>query len=173
MSIARRTFLKSATKTTISAGIALTSASLIFGQNRPGKIEREVTAPRGMQHTTPGDFPIPLEAREEDLFYFTASTFKPYVGDIFQIPDALGQMITLRLDSVSEYKLRKTTWMANKNTLQTESFSLKFSSAEKLSTFTSIHKMSHPALGKFDIFLTSRELEDGTFTYVAVFSRLQ
>ncbi len=174
MSIARRNFLKSATKTTISAGLAVFSANAIFAQTRAGGIvRRETPPPKAMQQVNAEEFAIPFEAREEDLFYFNASTFEPYVGDIFQIPNALGQMISLRLANVSEYRVKKSTRLANKNTRQTESFALTFSSTQKLPTFTSIHKMNHPALGRFDLFLTSRRLEDGTFTHVAVFSRIE
>jgi uncharacterized protein DUF6916 len=175
MSIARRSFLRSAALTTLSAGVALGSAELILGQQPMKGVapERKTQPTRRIQRADTGDFPIPLEAQESELFHFKASTFTPYVGDIFQIPNARGEMITLRLVSVSEYKVKKGTRLATGKTRQTESFSLTFSAREKLSPFTSIHKMSHPALGKFDLFLTSRETEDGTFMYEAVFNRIE
>ena len=163
MSIARRNFLKSATMTTLSAGLAIVSAQGLLGQQPTRSGMR-----RGGDRA---DFPIPLEAQENELFFFRSSTFTPYVGDIFQIPNARGEMITLRLVSVSDYKVKTATRLATKRNRPTESFSLTFSANEKLPQFTSIHKMSHPALGDFDLFLTSRKTEDGDYTYEAVFNR--
>lgn len=160
MSIARRSFLKSATTTTIAAGLALTSAHLIFGQQPTGS------------GTDGANFPIPLEAQEHALFQFRSSTFTPYVGDIFQIPNSRGGMITLRLVGVSDYQVKSTTKLGPKAASPTESFSLTFGATEKLPPFTSIHKMSHPALGKFDLFLTSCETKDGDYIYEAVFNHV-
>ncbi|HYJ84722.1 MAG TPA: twin-arginine translocation signal domain-containing protein [Pyrinomonadaceae bacterium] len=165
MSIARRNFLKSATMTTLAAGLAIVSAQGLLGQ----------------QHTRSGmktggdsaDFPIPLEAQEKESIHFRSSTFTPYVGDIFQIPNARGEMITLRLVRVSDYRVKRETQLATKSTRLTESFSLTFSATEKLPQFTSIHKMSHPALGEFDLFLTSRKTDDGKTIYEAVFNHIQ
>jgi hypothetical protein len=165
MSIARRNFLKSAAKTTLSAGLAIVSAQGLLGQ--------EPTRSGMRRGSDKADFPIPLEAQEDELFRFRSSTFTPYVGDIFQIPNARGEMITLRLVSVSDYKVKSATRIATKRTLPTESFSLTFSATEKLPQFTSIHKVSHPALGDFDLFLTSRETDDGKVTYEAVFNHLR
>ncbi len=46
-----------------------------------------------------------------------------------------------------------------------------FQSSEELPPFTSIHRMKHPALGNFDLFLTPRE-KDGEFYYEAVFNHI-
>ncbi len=166
MSIARRSFLKSATMTTLSAGLAIGSAHLVFGQQ----------AKKGgtLQPRQGGDdFPIPMEAQQDALFYFRPTTFSPYVGDIFQAPNALGEMIELKLTRVSEYKMRAATKISTRKALQPQSFSLTFSATERLPPFTSIHQVSHPALGKFDLFLTSHETEDGTFMYEAVFNHIR
>jgi hypothetical protein len=149
--------------TTLSAGLAIISAQGLLGQQSPGS---------GKKGSDGGYFPIPLEAQEDELFYFKSSTFTPYVGDIFQIPNALGEMITLRLVSVSDYKVKRATQLTTKKTISTESFSLTFSATEKLPLFTSIHKVSHPALGNFDLFLTSRETENGDYIFEAVFNRV-
>ena len=177
MSIGRRSFLKSATMTSLSAGLALGSAYLVFGQDakkgrtqpaQPARPTKPVT-----EIDTGGGFPIPIEAQQEALFYFRPSTFTPYVGGFFQAPNARGEMITLKLIAVSEYKMQATTRLSTRKTRQTESFSLTFSSTERLPLFTSIHKVSHPALGEFDLFLTSSETVNGTFLSEAVFNHLQ
>jgi len=46
-----------------------------------------------------------------------------------------------------------------------------FKAARPLPPFTSIHQISHPSLGKFDLFLTPRE-KDGAFYYEAVFNHI-
>jgi len=163
MSIARRNFLKSATMATLAAGFAIVSAQGLVGQ-QPARSGMR----RGSDRT---DFPIPLEAQADELFQFRSSTFTPYIGDIFQIPNARGEMITLRLVSVSDYNVKRTTRLATRKTSPTESFSLTFRATEKLPKFTSIHKMSHPALGEFDLFLTGRTTDDGENIYEAVFNR--
>lgn len=164
MSIPRRSFLKSATMTTVSAGLALGAAHLVFGQR--GSNKRDTRGDVGDY------FQVPLKAQQDALSYFKASTFTPYVGDIFQVPNALGEMIELKLIGVSEYKMKAATRMSYGNPRTTESFSLTFSSMERLPPFTSIHQISHPALGKFDLFLISHETEDGTFLFEATFNHL-
>ena len=179
MSIARRSFLKSATMSALSAGLAIGGAQLIFGQQPKGRetLPTKPVAPTGQLGRPDvigdGDFPIPIEAYEDALFYFRPSTFTPYVGDIFQAPNALGQMIELKLTRVSEYKMKEVTKISTKKTRQPKSFSIAFTSSQPLPPFTSIQKMSHPALGQFDLFLTSHQAQDGTFVYEAVFNHLQ
>jgi len=169
MSIPRRSFLKSATMSTLSAGLALGSAQVIFGQQqrRAGNLDVRQTG------LADGDFPIPMSAQQDALFYFRHTTFKPYVGDIFQAPNALGEPIELKLTRVSEYKMKAATRISTRKSPQPESFSLTFTSREQLPPFTSIHRVSHPALGTFDLFLTTSEAEDGTFLFEAVFNHLR
>jgi hypothetical protein len=171
MSIARRSFLKSAALSTLSAGLALSSAHLIFGQQTRKVVTRTPTT--GGVVSADGDFPIPIEAEADAPFAFRASTFRPYVGDIFQIPNSRGEMIELRLTSVRDYAMKAATKVSTRKVRQPESFSLSFTATEPLPQFTSIHKISHPALGEFDLFMTSREPENGTFIYEAVFNHLR
>ena len=169
MSIARRSFLKSVTMTTLSAGLALGTAQSIFGQRGRNEEIRSRRDRRGA-----GDnFPTPIEAQQDALFFFRASTFSPYVGDYFQAPNSRGEMIELKLTRVSEYKMTATGRALAKNARQPDSFTLTFSASEELPPFTSIHKVSHPALGKFDVFLTSRKTDDGDLIYEAVFNHIQ
>jgi hypothetical protein len=174
MSIARRSFLKSATMSTLSAGLALGTAHLIFGQQRQqGDNSSDwQMEPKGRKDRD-GNFAVPRETEKDVRLMFRASTFKPYVGDIFQVPNSRGEMIAMTLTVVSEYKIAAKTRIATKRTQQPESFSLTFTSAEALPPFTSIQKISHPALGDFDLFLTGHLKEDGFYRYEAVFNRLQ
>jgi hypothetical protein len=169
--------------TTLSAGLALGGAQLVFGQKRrpPGEgstrpIDGPVPRPLDTRKLKPidtfGGHQIPIQAQQDALFYFTQSTFDPYVGDIFQSPNARGQMVTLKLVNVSGYKASPTTKIATKKTKQPTSFTLTFKAESRLPQFTSIYKISHPALGEFDIFLTPSQAQDGTWVYEAVFNHL-
>lgn len=159
MSIARRSFLKSAATTTISAGLALTSAHLAFGQQTGRRIL--AGRPGADSPTTLGD----------SLANFNYSTFKPYVGDYFQVPNAKGEMVALKLVRAKEFVM-STAPMQKKAGRTPKGFSLTFNGSDPLPPFTSIHKMNHPALGEFDLFLTSRKTDDGSFVYEAVFSQI-
>ncbi len=162
MSIARRNFLKTAARTTLSAGLALTSTHLIFGQ-QPGK--------RILGGTPSADFTTPLGAQEDPTFHFNLDTFKPYVGDIFQVPNSRGEMITLKLSRATEFRMPTTT-IQKKAGRVPRGFSLSFTGDEQLPPFTSIHSMRHPALGSFDLFLTSTKTKNGSFVYEAVFNQI-
>ena len=105
--------MKAATLTTFSAGLALGAAHSIFGQRGSNEDARPT------RRDTRGDagdyFQVPLKAQQDALSYFKASTFTPYVGDIFQVPNALGEMIELKLTGVSEYKMKAATRMSYGN----------------------------------------------------------
>ena len=91
---------------------------------------------------------------------------------LVQVPDARGRMVNLTLLSA---KSNTTSAVAAKvstgKVLDTDSFSLMFKAARTLPPFTSIYTVSHPALGKFDLFLTPRT-QDGVFYYEAVFNHI-
>jgi uncharacterized protein DUF6916 len=159
MSLTRRRFIEAGTLAAVSTGVALSSARLAFGQN-------------AKHASSNSDFQIPAAAQQDVTAYFTRETFEPYVGDIFQAPNARGRMVSLTLKSVDRYKTKATTKITTKAARQTESFSLMFRATQPLPQHTSIHKVSHPALGEFDLFLTPRKLDDGTYFYEAVFNRL-
>lgn len=156
MQLPRRGFLKSGALTAVTAGLAIGGARLAFAQ-RPGGSR---------------SFAIPRQAEENPLFSFSRETFEPYVDSIFQAPNARGQMVSLTLVAVRGYKAKRNTRISTRLPQELRSFSLTFTSEERLPQRTSIHKMSHPALGEFDLFLTSHELENGTLTYEAVFSQI-
>ncbi|MEK6281962.1 MAG: hypothetical protein AABN95_16530 [Acidobacteriota bacterium] len=156
MQLPRRGFLKSGALTAVTAGLAISGAQFTFAQG-PGR-------PRG--------FAIPRQAEESPLFSFTQETFESYLNSIFQAPNARGEMVSLTLVEVRGYKAKRNTRISTRFSQELRSFSLSFTAQERLPQFTSIHRVSHPALGEFDLFLTPHELENGTFTYEAVFSQI-
>ncbi len=158
MAISRRFFLKSGSLTALAAGLILNPNVTIFGQSNT-------------QSPNPGH-QIPISAQQQPSFMFTRATFEPYVGGIFQAPDASGHMISLTLLSVITNKPKASTRLSTRTAAETDSFSLMFRAAAPLPPFTSIHQVSHPALGQFDLFLTPNKQEDGVMLYEAVFNHL-
>ncbi len=141
MPLSRRTFLRDAFRSTMSVGLVVAAARMGLGQD-----------------------PIPLEAQKDPVFMFAASTFEPYVGDVFTAPNSRGQSVELRLKSVEKFEANNTL---TRRALASNSFSLHFAAAGELPPFTSIHSISHPRLGTFDLFLTPRKTETGLY-YEAV-----
>lgn len=155
MPVSRRTFLRDGLCSAVSVGLLLASFRVGFAQD-PTRTQ------------VPGD--IPLEAQRDPVFRFVEDTFKPYLNGIFAAPNARGEMIELKLIKVQAHKPINTV---TRSARETKSFSLVFKAAAELPPFTSIHTISHPALGKFDLFLTKRETEEGELFYEAVINHAQ
>jgi hypothetical protein len=155
MPLPRRSFLKAGLQSAFSVGLLLTSSRIGLGQDR----------------TTPSTQPeIPIEVQKDPVFRFTEETFAPYVGGIFQAPNARGEMIELKLLKLEKHT---STNKLTKSARESKSFSLIFKASAELPPFTSIHTISHPALGKFDLFLTPRKTDQGEFYYEAVINHVQ
>jgi len=148
----RRTFLRDGLRSALSVGLLLAASRVGLGQD-PSK--------------TP---PIPIEAQKDPVFMFSEETFKPYVGGVFTAPNAKGEKIELRL---VELKSFTASTKLTRRSLPTKSFALVFKASAELPPFTSIHTISHPSLGEFDLFLTKRKTDDGDFFYEAVITHLE
>ena len=159
MPLSRRSFLRDALCTAVSAGLLLASSRVGLGQTQKQEIGR-----------TPPGSPVPLEAQRDPVYFFREETFKPYVDGIFQAPNARGEMIELRLTKLVSYDPKNTLTRRAK---ETKAFSLIFKASDELPPFTSIHTIKHPALGEFDLFLTKRKTNDGVLYYEAVINHAQ
>ena len=155
MPISRRLFLKLGTLTAIAAGVALHPNRLAFGQKQSNL-----------------GYQIPVEAQQLPTYMFTRATFDPYVGGIFQAPDARGKMVSLTLLSATGYKPSANTKISTAKSQETDSFSLMFKATRALPPFRSIHQISHPSLGKFGLFLTPHPQAGGVMLYEAVFNHI-
>ncbi len=151
----RRAFLRDGLRSALSVGLVLAAARVGFGQDPKTP-------------TTAAEMPI--EAQKDPVFTFSEETFKPYVNGIFTAPNARGEKIELRLIELVPFKPSSTV---TRSSTPTKSFRLVFKTGEELPPFTSIHTISHPALGKFDLFLTQRKNDDGDIFYEAVINHLQ
>jgi hypothetical protein len=148
MTYSRRNFLRDAFRSTLSVGLLYAAARVGFGQ--------EPT--------------VPPEAQQDPVYLFTAATFEPYEGDIFTAPNARGEPVELLLVSVTQYEAKnRLTKLAR----PTDSFTLLFKASGELPPFTSIHHISHPRLGKFDLFLTRRKSRKDELFYEAVINHLK
>ena len=157
MRISRRRFIKASSLTVVAASFALEPRILAFAQ-------------QAAAGTSQG-FQIPITAQQEPAYMFTRGTFEPYIGSIFQAPNARGQMVSLKLRSVTSFKPSTSTKLSTAKARDTDSFSLMFQASEPLPEFTSIHKVSHPALGTFDLFLSPHSSAKERI-YEAVFNHI-
>ena len=165
----RRTFLRTGALAAVSAGIALSSARLAFGQD---------TKPNPSQ-----DFAIPYEAKLDPVFSYRKSTFDPYVGGVFTARGIGGRRVTLTLVAVRDMSTPTGTRRAatsggimstpvTAKARPTESFALVFRPSGTLSDLSTIHQLEHAALGKFSLFLVGAKDEKGEETYEAVITHV-
>lgn len=147
MVLARRKFVQS--------GLLFTASTALFWN------ARSVLA----QTLKLGD-QLPAEVLRDPVFTFRKETFEPYVGGYFEVPGARGTMIALKLVKVESYTPRPRT-------IPTDAFRLVFSAEEELPIFSSIHPVTHGALGTFNLFLTMRNSTRGEIYYEAVFNHLK
>jgi hypothetical protein len=155
MTLPRRTFLRDVFNTTLSVGLLLTAAKVGFSQKST---------------SAQSDPEIPLEAQREPVFLFTESTFRPYLHDVFQGFNARGEIVELRLVRIDKSEMKN---LLTKRARTTDTFALMFQASDELPPFTSIHKIRHPALGEFYLFLTSRKSKQGEQFYEAVINHVR
>lgn len=165
MSVNRRSFLKSGATSVLTTAIALGQFSPARGQEKPPQESKP--AP-----TRSAGEPVPFEAQESPLFYFSAATFRPYVGGVFTAR-AGANSIEMRLESVRDCSPKPSTKITTAKAPKTECFALEFSSDGSLTDLTSIYDIKHAALGEFPLFMTRRDGEGGKSLYEAVFNHLR
>ena len=141
MSFTRRSFLKSGAITALTAGIALNSGSLVFGQGR-------------RQSNPSLDFKVPFQAQQSPQFYFKRETFQPYVGGIFRI-SAGRRTVNATLQEVRDCAPSPKSKVTTKSR-PSDCFALVFRASGQLTDLTSIYDIEHAALGRFSLFLTQR-----------------
>lgn len=153
MSLPRRRFLKTSVLSALAVGYALNRALPVFGQEA-GE-----------------DFPIPYEATQDPVYYFTRQTFEPYVGGVFR-GWAGRTAVDLVLLSVTDYAPATTTKITTTRPPRIDTFSLTFQANRSLSTLTDMHKLEHAALGRFVLNMKRSVDERGRIFYEAVISHL-
>jgi hypothetical protein len=144
----RRAFLRDGLRSVLSVGFLLAASRAGLGQDP--------------SNTTPT---VPIEVQKDPVFMFSEETFKPYVGGVFTAPNARGEKIELKLVELQSFT---ASTKLTRRSVPSKSFSLLFKASAELPPFTSIHSISHPSLGEFDLFLTKRKTDDGDLFYEAV-----
>lgn len=154
MPVSRRSFLKSAATTALTASFSLHAAPLVFGQN--------------------GTVPVPFEAQQSPLFYFKRETFEPYVGGTFRV-SAGRTAVEMKLKEVRDLTASAASSRVMKASQQTDSFALVFSSGKRLPDLTTIYDVEHAGLGRFSVFLTGDEgaPDARVYFYEAVFNHFR
>lgn len=156
--LSRRSFMRSGTLTALSLGLAVKTGPLAFGQHR--------------KQTDPAlDFTITDRLGQEPLIYYTQAAFENVLGSTFQTLGARGT-VDLTLVKVTGYKPNQNTRITTGKARETDSFSLLFKASGPLPAFAPIHTLSHPVLGKIDLFMTERKTESGEIFYEAVINHL-
>ena len=152
-----------------TSSLSAVSAALVLSATVDGIAQKQT--PREGATSIQRSSDLPIEVQKDPVFLFKPETFKPYVGSIFTAPSALGQKIELKLVDVSVFT--DSDERGIKLALpKTEGFSLTFRAAAELPRFTSIHKISHPSLGTFELFLTKCKSDNGDLLYDAVINHL-
>lgn len=164
MPVTRRSFLKSGATSVLTTVVAL-------GQFTPA---------RGQDKTRPDSKTAPSRSIDESphsrelrdpLSFFSAETFRPYVGGVFVVR-AGRSSVQMTLTGVRDCSPKSSTKLTTAKAQPTECFALDFSSAKSLSDLTSIYDVEHAALGGFQLFLTRRDGAGGKSLYEAVFNRV-
>ena len=148
MSVSRRRFLKSGAIGAVSAGLVLQSARTVLGNS----IEPGLSTPNQK-----GRF----------VSNYSRASFEPLVGSSFKV--RIGEnSVNLKLIDLVDYRASSKRQMP---VIGTESFVLAFRAPKSLSLRSTTQKLEHPALGKFDLFMTGSK-DRGRILYTAVINRI-
>ncbi|MDT7542413.1 MAG: hypothetical protein QOE33_2317 [Acidobacteriota bacterium] len=157
MNITRRSFLRAGSVSALLAGLNLSPARLVFGQQKGGAQGK-------------GPFAIPYEAKIDPAFYFTRDTFAPYLNSTFRISRGKGIAFDATLVEVFDFqaKARATKALSHEG----ECFALSFRTGERDTVSQGTFKFVHPALGRFSLFIVPGTSSAEGMTYGAVINHL-
>lgn len=145
------------------------ASSLLFGASAFLVLN---TPSQGLGRALAGD-DISPDVLRDPVYSFTRETFEPYVGGYFEVPNARGEMVAMKLLKVESYTPDSDTKISTGRPATTDAFSLLFSAAAALPTLKTVHTVSHGALGDFNLFLTRKNGPSREIYYEAVFNHLR
>jgi hypothetical protein len=157
MNLSRRNFLRAGSVSALLAGMSLSPAKMIFGQQK--------NAPAGK-----GAFAIPYEAKTDAAFYFNHETFVPYVNSTFRL--SLGKAISFDATLVEVFDYQAQARTRKVKTHEGECFALTFRAGERDTVSQGTYKFAHPALGRFSLFIVPGASSAQGTTYEAVINHL-
>ena len=144
MTTSRRRFLKSGVMAGLFASVCLDSLMPATGQKGTEKTPKR---PEKKAASTL----IPDKAKMNEVFYFTKSTFDPYLNTEFRVRTA---KVTTRLTLVEVMDFNaEAASRGSKRSVKGESFLLVFKADKQLPKGVTILNLEHDALGKFELFL--------------------
>lgn len=155
MDDSRRKFLKTSTLAALAVGVQLKSFTLVSAQQG-----------RGGRLSPAGGFQVPQKSQSDIINYFSKETFAPYLNTSFRASQKSSQGATLKLIEVNDLNASR------KHPEAVKGFSLIFSGPKSRQLESKIYTIEHDALGRFSLFLTPIERENGRIFYEAVFNRL-
>jgi hypothetical protein len=100
---------------------------------------------------------------DDPLLSFNSKIFAAQLHTSFKVVHGDGPALTLELDEVAEPKAPP----------EVELFSLVFRGPRAPRLEQKIHRLEHPVMGTFDLFLTAIGADDQGISYEAVFHRLR
>ena len=132
MAKTRRDFLRTGTMLVLSAGIPAVFVNIVSGGQKVAKPQPQV--------------------KQNNLDYFTRTTFTPYVNTTFQIQVGRSAKVALTLIQVIDLKAasKHPERIAGR-----ESFSLLFHGPSTKRPADSVYTLEHAALGKFALFVVA------------------
>lgn len=157
MTVSRRKFLRAGTMLTLSAALPLSLTSLAVAQKRKA-------LPIGPDRPA-----VPLAAQQNPLYHFTRDTFTPYVNSIFTVNAVPWAEIVL-------VEVKETPLVVAKGSTRIptgECFTLVFRGPNRTRFRQDTYTFDHPALGKFEMFITPTDRPSKQQYYTAVINRRQ
>jgi hypothetical protein len=159
MVFSRRDFVRLGSLCFLSAGLSLGFLERAVGQQLN-------SAP----DTTATDFPIPIEAQSDPLFFMSRRTFTQYLETIFIIDPGYTRPIETTLIKVEDTRpanLRKG------NASSQECFVLTFRCESSFTVNQGTYQIRHAALGDFELFVVPSEDSEGKMYFQAVINRVE
>ena len=156
MSFTRRKFIVSGAAAALVAGVAMGAGTPAFGQGAKKKSDPTQ------------DFQLPFDAQNTPAFFFKRETFQPYVGGLFTIRAGAHSIEATHKEVRDCTPSPKGAALTKGKPRQTDCFALVFQTTGELTDLTTIYTVEHGALGKFNLFMTSRSPARGTYIYEAV-----
>ncbi|MFL6227318.1 MAG: DUF6916 family protein [Pyrinomonadaceae bacterium] len=160
MNITRRNFVRAGAVSAFLAGLNLSPARLVFGQKK-GATDKG----KGAE-----GFSIPYEAKTDAVFYFAPGTFTPYLNSTFRV--SRGRDVSFDATLVEVFDNQAQALRRKVKTHQGQCFTLTFRAGERDTVSQGTYQFSHPALGRFALFIVpGKPSADGT-VYEAVINHL-
>lgn len=161
MNITRRSFLRAGSISALIAGLNLSTARLVFGQEKGA-------------HAAKGLAVVPYEAKTQPEFYFTPDTFSQYLNSTFRLARGKGVAFDATLVDVSDTRLKSqaSARALKSKVYEGQCFSLTFLAGGHDTVSQGTLKFNHPALGRFSLFVVPGATSPEGTRYAAIINHI-